>query len=101
MMSAADSDSHVFSEDRCPLLWRHCHKVNAASSSLTNKGVAIRSLDILHPIGFRTEHRYEETLAVHGGDDHGNRASAPGLAAFNFEGCLELRRQPEARPPAH
>jgi hypothetical protein len=40
-----------------------CHEVNAASASLTDNGVALRGLDIFHPIRFRAEHRYEVTFA--------------------------------------
>ena len=100
MLSAARRDSHVLSEDRCPLFRRHCDEVNAASASLTDNGVALRGLDILHPIRFRAEHRYEVTFAFHGGDHHGVRSCAAGCATMNFEGGLEARRQPEAGPPA-
>ena len=98
-MSAAASDSHVLSEDGCPLLWRHRHEVNPASVSLTNDRVTMRSLDVLHPIGFRAEHRHEVTFALHGGDDHGVRASVARYATIHFENGLALRRQAEAGPP--
>jgi hypothetical protein len=100
VLSAARRDSHVLSEDGCPLLRRHCHEMNTASASLTDNGVALRGLDILHPIRFRAEHRDEVTFALHGGDYHGVRACAAGYATMNFEGGLELRWQSEARPSA-
>src|SRR5437588_5735020 len=84
VLSAARRDSHVLSEDGCPLLQRHCHEVNAASASMTDNGVALRGLDILHPIRFQAEHRYEVTFALHGGDHHGVRAYAAGCATMNF-----------------
>ena len=82
------------------MLRRNYHEVNTAAGSLTDNGVAMRGLNILHPIRFRAEHRYEVTFALHGCDHQRVRASATGCATVDFEGRLELRRQPEAGPPA-
>src|SRR4029434_5685283 len=100
VLSAAQRDSHVLSEDGCPLLRRHCHEANAASASLADHCVAMRGFDVLYPIGPRAEHRYEITFALDSGDHDGGRASAAGCATLNFEDGLEHRRQPEAGPPA-
>ena len=62
--------------------------MNSESASLTDNGIAMRGFDILHPIRVRTEHRYEVTFALYGGDHHGVRASAAGCAAINFEHSL-------------
>ena len=79
VLSAARRDAHVLSQDWCPLLRRHCHEVNGPSTSVADDGVAMRCLDVLHPIRPRAEHRYEVTFALHGGDHDGVRASAAGL----------------------
>src|SRR5512133_1112631 len=92
VLSAARCDAHVLPQDWCPLLRWHCHEVNGPSTSLTDHGVTMRSLDVLHPIRPRTEHRYLVTAARHGGDHHWIRASAadlrPGTSrtAMNFGG---------------
>src|SRR5438552_12128549 len=100
VLAAAQRDAHVLAEDGCPLLRRHRHEANAAMAPLADYGVAMRGLDVLHPIRPRAEHRYEVMFALHGGDHHGDRASAAGCAATDFEGGLEPRRQPDAGPPA-
>ena len=51
MASAASGDAHVFPEDRRPSFWRHRQKVNAATAALADDGIAMRGLDILHPVG--------------------------------------------------
>ena len=56
VLSAARRDSHVLSEDRCPLFRRHCDEVNAASASLTDDRGAMCGFNILHPIRFWAEH---------------------------------------------
>jgi hypothetical protein len=92
VLSAARCNSHVLSEDWCPLLRRHCHKVNGASASLPDNGFAVRGFDVFHPIRPRAEHRYEVTFTLHGGDHPGIRASTAGCATTDFEDSLELRR---------
>ena len=83
-----------------PLLWRLQHEVHPAPASLPEHGLAVRGLDVLHPIRLRTEHRDEIVLALHGGDHDSGRASAAGYATTDFEGGHEPRRQSEAGPPA-
>jgi hypothetical protein len=98
--SSTVRDSHILPEDGGPPLGWHRDKVNSDSAPLTDNGVAMRGLDIPHPVGIRTEHRYEVTFTVNGGDHHRVRSLAAGLAISNFEGGLEVRREPEAGPPA-
>jgi hypothetical protein len=77
-------NAHVFAEDGRPLLWRDQHEVNTAPKSLANNGVAMCSLDVLHPVRLRAEHRHEIAFALHGGDYHRIRAPATGPASTDF-----------------
>src|SRR5215813_2956337 len=91
-MSAATSrDPHVLPKDRCPLIRRHCDEMNVASAPLTDNGLAMCRLHILHPIGTRAEHRYEVTPPLHGRNHHRVRTSAAGCAATDFECGLKPR----------
>jgi hypothetical protein len=65
-----------------------------------DNGIALRGVDILHPITFRAKHRDEVAFSPHGGDHDGGRAYAAGCATTNLDGGLEPGRQPEAGPPA-
>src|SRR5262245_9909382 len=62
MSSATSRNSHVLTEDRCPLIGRYCDEMNVASATLTDNGLAICGLHVLYPIGIRAEHRYEVAL---------------------------------------
>ena len=99
MHSAAERNLHVFTQDWRSLLRRHCDKMNAGSTSLPNKAVAIGGLDVLHPIGPRAEHGYEVAFALDSGYNHRGQASAVGCTPANFEGRLESRWEPKAGPP--
>src|SRR5690242_14946469 len=99
ILPAAGCDSHVLSKNWCPLLRRDCDKVDAASAALTDDGSSVCGLDILDPIGFRPEHRYEIMLTFDASDPHGVRPSAAGCATTDFQNRLESRRQPKSGPP--
>jgi hypothetical protein len=72
--------------------------VNAATTTVADNGIAMRSFDIPNPIGFETEHRYEVVFAGDGGEPYGIRAYTAGFASSNFKDSLELRRQAKTRP---
>jgi hypothetical protein len=48
VLSAAGRDSYLLAKDERALFRWHCREVNAASTSLTNDGVAMRGFHILH-----------------------------------------------------
>ena len=83
MASAAPGDAHVFPENRGPGLWRHRQKVDAAAA-LMDDGVAMRGLDILHPVGIGTKHRNQVVFARKSGDYDWIGTRAAGCAAPHF-----------------
>jgi hypothetical protein len=66
--------------------------VNAATAALADDGIAMRGLDILHPVGIGTKHRDQVMFAINRGDYDWIGASGPDVrprtsrAAWNLGG---------------
>lgn len=71
MPSTARGNAYVLSENRWPQLGRYWYEVDPVSTSVTDHRFAVCSLDILHPIGIGTKHRYEVTLSLYGWNHQG------------------------------
>ena len=80
MLSSARCDADVLSEDWRAFVWRDVHQTHVNRAAMRNHRVTLRSLEVLHPIRDRAEHRDHVPLARHSWNNDGVLTHAAGYA---------------------